>query len=82
MILVVLVPMVPAAPVFERPHMRLQSGISQPKRVTDGRIRYDHIRFANLCSTGEPMNTREALADPKWKAAMDEEYSALQKNNT
>ena len=33
-------------------------------------------------STGEPNNLRDAMADAKWKAAMDEEYSALKKNQT
>jgi histone deacetylase 1/2 len=65
-----------------RPHTRLQSGISQPKIVTDGRVRYDRVRFANYSSTGEPNDVREALADPKWKAAMDEEYTALKSNRT
>jgi histone deacetylase 1/2 len=64
------------------PHTRLQSGISQPKQITDGRVRYDHVRFANFSSSGEPTSIGEALADPKWKAAMDEEYQALQHNNT
>jgi hypothetical protein len=71
----------PVVPV-ERARTRLQSGISTPKIITDGRIKYDRVRFANLCSTGEPENICEALADPRWKAAMDEEYEALLKNNT
>jgi hypothetical protein len=33
--------------------------------------------LANYSSTGEPTSIGEALADPKWKAAMDEEYQAL-----
>ncbi|KAK1646409.1 hypothetical protein QYE76_064214 [Lolium multiflorum] len=33
-------------------------------------------------STGEPNDIREALADPKWKAAMDEVYLALKSNRT
>jgi histone deacetylase 1/2 len=73
---------VPAVPVSDRPRTRLQSGISWPKIVTDGRVWYDHILFANLCSTDEPTDYRVALADPKWKAAMDEEYSALINNKT
>ncbi|KAK1649357.1 hypothetical protein QYE76_067162 [Lolium multiflorum] len=31
---------------------------------------------------GEPSTVQEALNDPKWKAAMQEEFSALQSNNT
>ncbi|XP_071676767.1 uncharacterized protein [Lolium perenne] len=75
-------PVAPAVSAPSRPHTRLQSGISQPKIVTDGRVRYDRVRFANYSSTGEPDGVREALADPKWKAAMDEEYMALKSNRT
>ncbi|XP_071678436.1 uncharacterized protein [Lolium perenne] len=71
-----------ASGVPGRPHTRSQSGISQPKQITDGRVRYDRVRFANFSSSGEPTSIGEALADPKWKAAMDEEYQALQHNNT
>jgi hypothetical protein len=72
----------PAVSAPGRPHTRLQSGISQPKIVTDGRVRYDRVRFANYSNTGEPNDIREALADPKWKTAMDEEYMALKSNRT
>jgi hypothetical protein len=40
------------------------------------------IRYANFCSTGEPDSLSEALNDPKWKQAMDAEYSALMHNGT
>jgi hypothetical protein len=33
-------------------------------------------------STGEPSDLNEALADPKWKRDMEEEYNALIKNKT
>jgi histone deacetylase 1/2 len=61
----------------ERPRTRLQSGVSKPKKFTDGTIRY-----ANFCSTGEPSTTAEAFSDYRWKAAMDEEYQALITNQT
>jgi histone deacetylase 1/2 len=61
----------------DRPRTRLQSGVSKPKKFTDGTIRY-----ANFCSTGEPSTTAEAFTDSHWKIAMDEEYDALIKNNT
>jgi hypothetical protein len=61
----------------DRPRTRLQNGVSKPKKFTDGTIRY-----ANFCSTGEPSTTADALTDSRWKAAMDEEYDALIKNNT
>jgi histone deacetylase 1/2 len=63
--------------VPEWPHTRLQSGVSKPKKFTDGMIRY-----AYFCSTGEPSSTTKALANVRWKAAMDEEYDALIKNKT
>jgi len=56
---------------------RLQKGISNPKIGTDGTIRY-----GMLCVTGEPTGLEDALGDPKWKNAMDEEYSALMRNKT
>jgi hypothetical protein len=61
----------------DRPRTRLQSGVSKPKKFTDGTIRYAHF-----CSTGEPSTTAEAFSDSCWKADMDEEYGALIKNNT
>jgi hypothetical protein len=70
-------PVAVPVPPLDRPRTRLQSGVSQPKKFTDGTIRY-----AYFCSTGEPSSTTEAFADPRWKAAMDKEYDALMKNNT
>jgi hypothetical protein len=55
----------------------LQHGIRKSKVYTDGTIRY-----GCFTSTGEPQELKEALGDEKWKAAMDEEYSALLKNKT
>jgi hypothetical protein len=40
------------------------------------------IRYAYFCSTGEPSSTAKVFTDSRWKAAMDEEYSALIKNGT
>jgi histone deacetylase 1/2 len=61
------------------PHLktRSQSGIFKPKIYTDGTIRYE-----NYTSTGEPSNVDEALGDPKWKQAMQDEIDALRKNGT
>lgn len=36
----------------------------------------------HFCSTGELENLQETLGDPKWRKAMQEEISALHKNNT
>jgi hypothetical protein len=52
-------------------------GIRKPKIFTDGTIRY-----ANLTSSAEPYNVQEALSNPQWKAAMDDEYAALMRNKT
>ena len=49
----------------------------QPRRFTDGTIRY-----GNLATTGEPNNLEEALKNKNWKHAMDEEYLALMENKT
>ena len=35
-----------------------------------------------LCIAGEPTKVEDALEDPNWKIAMDEEYSALMRNKT
>ena len=56
---------------------RLQKGIINPKVRTDGTIPY-----GMLCISGEPTRLDDALGDPKWKAAMDDEYVALMKNKT
>jgi hypothetical protein len=56
---------------------RLMDGIRKPKIFTDGTIRY-----ANLTSSAEPYNVQEALSNPQWKAAMDDEYAALMRNKT
>lgn len=50
---------------------RLEHGIVKPKRYTDGIVQY-----GNFCATREE-NLQEALTDPKWKKAMQEEYMAL-----
>jgi hypothetical protein len=64
-----------AAP--QHPVTRLQHGIRKPKIYTDGTIRY-----ANLAMVTEPKNLVDALHNPNWKAAMDVEFGALQKNKT
>jgi histone deacetylase 1/2 len=61
----------------QRPKTRLQSGISKPKVFTDGTVRY-----AYFTSTGEPSSLSEALGDPRWKASMQDEIKALERNHT
>lgn len=77
------VPAVPAppspapSPPPPGPRTPLQSGIRRPKLRTDGTV-----PFGLSCTTELPTNFRQAILDPHWKTAMDEEYSALMKNNT
>lgn len=59
-----------------RRRTRMQHGITKPKKFTDG------PRYGNFCATGEPGNLQEALDDPRRKKAMEEEYTALKKNQT
>jgi hypothetical protein len=49
----------PAIPL-DRPHTRLQSGVSKPKKFTDGTIRY-----AYFSSTDDPSSTAEAFKDSR-----------------
>jgi histone deacetylase 1/2 len=70
-------PPVSAAAPPAGPRTRLQQGIRQPKKYTDGTVRY-----GMLASTGEPRNLSTALTDPHWRAAMQEEYNALMENKT
>ena len=59
------------------PRTRLQSGKNQPVNY---KVKYNLA--ASVASTGEPRTVHEALADPKWKQAMDDDFHALQKNKT
>ncbi|WVZ83847.1 hypothetical protein U9M48_030944 [Paspalum notatum var. saurae] len=61
----------------QRPRTRLQSGISLPRQFTDGTV-----RWGNFSHTGEPNSLEDALNDPKWKNAMQQEYDALIRNKT
>jgi hypothetical protein len=67
---------IPAAPP-SGVRTRLQQGIRQPKKYTDGRVRY-----GMFSATGEPSSLSEALGDSKWHQAMKEEYNALLENQT
>jgi histone deacetylase 1/2 len=48
-------------------------------KLFDGIIRYDSKKRA---FAAEPTSHVDALADPAWKSAMDDEYRALRLNNT
>jgi hypothetical protein len=56
---------------------RLQNNIVKPKCLFPGMIRY-----ANICTSGEPESLSEALADPRWKEVMDVEYNVFLQNHT
>jgi hypothetical protein len=62
---------------LQRPRTRMQNNIVKPRWLFPGMIKY-----ANFYSTGEPELVKGALADPRWKQAMDDEYAALMKNGT
>lgn len=70
----------PLSVVLARPRTRLQDGIRKPKVRT-----YGTIPFGLLCTNGQhdlPRTIRDALCDPTWKTAMDDEMVALARNNT
>jgi hypothetical protein len=56
---------------------RLLVGKAVPKQRTDGTMTYTVVR-----ADVEPSSVTLALQRPQWKAAMDAEYSALQRNQT
>ena len=60
-----------------RPATRASRGVHQPKKYTDGTM-----RWCLSVTSDEPANLRAAMAAPHWKAAMDEECGALIKNKT
>jgi hypothetical protein len=68
---------VPAVVAYS--HTHLQSNIVKPKVFTDDTVHYD--RFGML-ATCEPQTVIKALQDKNWKAAMDEEILALQRDDT
>lgn len=59
------------------PRTRAQARIKKPKQYIDGTICY-----GLSVATDEPKDFSTALADAKWKQAMDAEYIALMKNKT
>jgi hypothetical protein len=68
----------PAA-TLQRPATRLQHGIVKPKIYTDGTVRWG---MATTFPNGEPSTVAEALENPRWKQAIQDEYTALMKNGT
>jgi hypothetical protein len=66
-----------ASPVPARPSTHLQHGIRKPKVYMD-----DTVRYTLLASSIEPRDHCKAMKDARWRAAMDKEFGALQKNQT
>jgi hypothetical protein len=65
----------PPLPSPPGPRTRLQKGIRNPKKYTDGTVLY-----GLLSSIGEPRNLPAALGDPNWHSALKGEYDALMLN--
>jgi hypothetical protein len=65
-------------------HTRSCGGIFHPKEHTDGTIAWLTTCMANALSdpTAEPHHFQAAMAIPHLGAAMEQEFSALQKNGT
>jgi hypothetical protein len=73
---------------------RLQNNIVQVKEFKDGIVRYPQNARGFVCSVTdtkptmtlsaitEPTSLEQAVTDPGWKKAMDEEYSSLMRNHT
>ena len=73
----------PAQQSERRMITRLQRGIRQERKRTDGTVAWTATRAADptMLHT-EPPDFRSALSSPHWRTAMEDEYSALQKNQT
>jgi hypothetical protein len=63
--------------MITRPRTRLQDGIRKEKKFID-----ETIWYGFLATRGEPQYLRSALRDKNWKAALDDEFNVLIKNNT
>jgi hypothetical protein len=67
----------PPPEAITRPRTRLLDGIWKEKVFTDGPVRCGCFAISE-----EPHDLSTALEDKHWKAAMDDEFNALIKNNT
>jgi hypothetical protein len=66
----------PVAPSV-RPVTRASKGIVKPREYKGGTV-----RWILSCASAEPTNISDALQGPNWRSAMNEEFDALQRNNT
>ncbi|KAK1662393.1 hypothetical protein QYE76_050552 [Lolium multiflorum] len=75
---------VPPAPVARGPRTRSQTGVFRPKERTDGTVAWIAACVADATAdpTAEPRHFQAALGIPHWRAAMEQEFQALLKNDT
>ena len=74
----------PAPPPVLRPHTRSKSGVFRPKERKDGTVAWLATCMAQAQSdpTAEPRHFQAALRIPHWRSAMEQEFQALQRNDT
>jgi len=73
-----------SAPTPLQPVTRSMHGIQQPKQRMDGTVAWLAACIARSTAdpTVEPRHFHAALGIPHWRAAMEQEFDALLKNNT
>jgi histone deacetylase 1/2 len=59
---------------------RRRNDVHRPRTYTDGTVRYDPYRRRAFLAA--PTSHRIALSEPAWRTAMEEEFDALQRNQT
>jgi hypothetical protein len=57
-----------------------RNNVSRPKTYTDGTVWYDPYRRHAFLAV--PASHRNALSEPAWRTAMEDEFDALQRNQT
>jgi hypothetical protein len=74
----------PAPSPALRPHTRSKSRIVRHCERTDGTIAWIAacLADAQADTTAEPRHYQAALSIPHWRAAMEDEFQALLRNNT
>jgi hypothetical protein len=72
------------APAALRPRTRSQAGIFRPKQRTDGTVAWiaSCVAQAEADPTAEPRHFQASLGIPHLRSAMEQEFQALQKNDT
>ena len=74
----------PSPTAVLHPRTRSQSGIVRPKERTDGTVAWIAACMAQTDAdpTAEPRHFQAALRIPHWRSAMEQEFQALQRNDT